>query len=793
MISEIRYVVRSLLRRKGFALVTVLTLALGIGSATAIYAVVDWVLFKAPASPKDLYNIGSSTGDGQFMPITWQAQYEAYSTRKDIFSELGAAAYQTGNVVVDHVPVGTGTLAISINLLKMLNVAPAVGRGFSHADEVQGRDTVAIVDDGFARKYLGGPGAALGRKVIINEQECVVVGVLAKGKRMPPYLESDVMRPLILRPNAASPWDPALITFGRARPGASRMQIEEALAKTKVDVPAVMSGFIASIKPAVSTIGEMEKIYRPELYWMLLGAVGFLFSIACLNATNLLLVHMAGRQLETSIRLALGGSRWRIVRLLLMETIGLCVCGSAIGALLANWLVPIFNMVANAEDGVPVWTSWHLGARTYLVLGCTTILTGFAIAIFPALHVLRSNIQNGLRNGGGSIGESPSLARVRGLFVVLQATFAVILLVGAGLMIRTFQKLENVKLGFDPSHRIKMQINFPSTYPTEAKERFAVLNRLHDALERVPGVSGVAFGSNSLLAGYEGITLEVEASDGAKVTVNAAYVSPDYQKAGGMVLKAGRWLAPEDKVSIMVNESMARQRFGTENPVGQYLKPFGATGADKGWLVVGLVGDVRENLRNAPGKKIYMPAEWSPATITSFVIDMQSVPDGESATKLREAIYQFDPRIVTFSSGPIMDQLKEQLRHERLALSVLKVLAAIAILLTIVGLFSVLAYTVDRRMPEFGIRMALGATPANLVRLVISRGMALTAIGVAAGIAAAMAMTRFLQSLLFETAPFDPPVIVGVAGLLLLSALAACALPALRASRPDVATLLKGE
>jgi putative ABC transport system permease protein len=209
--------------------------------------------------------------------------------------------------------------------------------------------------------------------------------------------------------------------------------------------------------------------------------------------------------------------------------------------------------------------------------------------------------------------------------------------------------------------------------------------------------------------------------------------------------------------------------------------------------VAGVVGDVRENLRSQPGFKVYTPASWSPGSVSNFVVDMTGEPTGESTTRLRQAIYQLDPRVVTYAAAPVLDQLKEQLRHEKLTLSVLRVLAAIAILLTIVGLFSVLAYTVDRRMAEFGIRMALGATPANLVGLVMRRGMALTAVGVAAGIAGAMAMTRFLQSLLFETPPDDPTVIASVAALLLLSALGACAIPALRASRPDVAKLLKGD
>lgn len=793
MIAEIRYVLRSLLRRRGFALVTVLTLALGIGAATAIYAVVDRILFQAPPSPGDLYMLGSVLKNREFEPIIWQPHFQAYSARKDLFSEFSAAASRSGNVVVERDPVATGWEDVSLNFFGMLRVVPALGRGFVPGEDVDGRNQVVIVTDGFARKFLDGPAAALGRKIGVNQEECTVVGILSKGERLPAYCESMVFRPLVLHPNPANPWDPSLVVIGRIRTGVAREQAESALAKVKVDLPPQMSWLADNYKPALSTIGEMQKLYRPELYWMLLGAVGFLFAIACLNATNLMLVHVVGKQLETSIRLALGGGRWGLIRLLLIETLGLCLCGSVLGALIANWLVPLFTMVADGNGGSAEWASWHLGWRTYLVLGGLTVVTGFAVALVPALHVLRSNIQGGLKNGGGAVGESPRLARLRATFVVLQSTFAVILLVGAGLMIQTFKRLEDVKLGFDPGHRVKMMINFPSGYPSEPKGRLAALNRVQDALQRVPGVSRVAYGSESLLAGYEQIELMVEAADRSTMTINGAYVSPDYREAGGMVLKGGRWLAAGDTNDVMINESLARARFGATNPVGQYLRSAGSTGDYRGWQVVGVVGDVRENLRAKPGNRVYMPVSWDPHMVTNFVVEMIGEPSGESVSGLGQAIFQLDPRIVTYSATPLADLRRGQLRNEHLALSVLKVLAAIAILLTVVGLFSVLAYTVDRRMGEFGIRMALGATPADLVSLVMRRGVALTVLGIAIGIAGAMGLTRYLRSLLFETPPYDPAVIAGVAGLLLLSALAACALPAVRASQPDVARLLKSD
>jgi predicted permease len=791
MISEIRYVIRSLFRRKGFALVTVLTLALGIGSATAIYSVVDWVLFRRVPSPDGMYMIGTANKTGPIMPVILRDLYLGYKTKAGAFTEFGASSWRSGYVVIDHVPTVPGIQAISINLFPMLGVTPATGRGFLKGEDVDGRNQVIIVTYDFAKDSLGGPIAAIGKKVIINQQECVIVGVLKEGQRLPPYVENPIFGPLVLNGNDANPWV-YLSVFGLVKQGVTREQAEESLSALKIDLPPQLQPFMSATKPALTTIGEMSKIYRPELYWMLVGAVVFLFAIACLNASNLMMLHMAGKRLETSIRMALGGGRWGIVRLLLIETLGLCAAGSLLGALFANWLIPLFSLAANLDSGA-TWASWNLGWRIYLVLGGLSAFMAAAIALVPGLNVLRADISGGLKNGGGSLGESPKLARIRGFFVVLQATFAVVLLVGAGLMIRTFQHLEEVKLGFDPSHRVKMSVDFPREYASHPKEQVAALKRIHDGLQKVPGVSSVAYSSESLLAEYENVALDVQAADGSALKVHGVYVSPEYQQAGGIILKRGRWIRPESKGEVVINEALAKKRFGTADPVGQYLKPTEKDARYKNWLIVGVVGDVRESLRVQPGDKVYMPAEWMPSMVTNFVVDLSIEPTPEISNNLRRAIFEIDPKVVTYMSSPILDRLKMQLRNEHLALSVLRVLACIAILLTVVGLFSVLAYSVESRMPEFGVRMALGATPSNLIALVMRRGMALTGLGIAIGIGGALALTRFLQSLLFETRTYDPIVLGGVAALLLFSALSACALPALRASRPDVARLLKGD
>jgi putative ABC transport system permease protein len=793
MISEARYLLRSLRRRKGFAMVTVLTIALGIGAATAVYSIVDWILFNGPESPRGLYAIGLKQKGAPDMVFTWEPFYEAYSSQSQVFSETCAGSSEAVNVAVENKPVSTGVFAVTPNFFSMLGVKPALGRTFFASEAADGRDNVVVVSHQFWKRHMGGSNEALGRLIRVDRTVCSVIGILPEGQRFPVFTDSDVYKPFVLHYKASEPWEPFMVALGRTRPGMTRERAEELLAKVRVDIPEVWKSFGESARPGLSTVDEMQKIFRPEIYWTLVGAVAFLYGIASLNATNLILVHVLGKRLEISVRLALGGSRWGVLRLLLIEVFGLCICGMLLGALVANWLIPLLDFLAGYGDPNQGWASWYLDWKTYLVLAGLTLVTGALIAVVPALQLSRLNLQAGLKAGGGAIGESPRLARVRGLFVVLQATFAVILLVGAGLMIRSFQRLEEVPLGFDPTHRVKMQLNFPRNYYSAPDERMTLLNRIRESLLRLPSVSSVAFGSQSILAGIESATVQVEAPDGTSTEINNVYVSSDFAEAGGMVLKWGRWLQPDTKSEILVNESYARARFGTPNAVGRHIRAKGSSAKALGWEIVGVVADVREKMRDAAKFRVYMPIKWSPNIASTFFLHMKGEPDGEALGRLTQAIYSLDPRIIVYTTVPMTELRNQQLYSERLALSVLRVLACIATALAVVGLFSVLAYTVDRRMPEFGIRMALGATPRDLVALVMRRGIALTVLGIAIGIGGAAALTRFLQSLLFETPGFDPVVVGCVSALLLLAAFAASIIPSVRASKPDLVSLLKSD
>jgi putative ABC transport system permease protein len=793
MLSDLRYIGRSLVRTKGFTVITIITLALGIGSAAAIFRAVDWVLFRANAFPAGLYLIGTTDKSGQSNTGCIDAQARAYRELSNVFCEHGMAAWRQVNVSIAGSPVITNTVDISSNVLPLLGIVPALGRNFLPGENVEGRNQVVVIGHHFWKTHLGGSPDVLGQKIVVGKAVCTAVGVLKEGQSLPPNMWSEVYRPLAYTVDPARPWDPFLMVLIQLQPGVTRPAAEAVMAGAKIDWPARWDPSARELKPTLTSLTELQKWNHPEIYWMLFGAVGFLYGIACLNATNLLLVRQLGRKRELSIRLALGGGRWSVIRLLLLESIVLSLVSSAAGLVVANWLSLLFA----ALGGNKLQLSWSslvgIDWRTFAVLAAVTVLTSVAIVVVPAFGVWRLDIQAGLKDGGGAIGESRRLARLRGLLVVLQVAFAIILLTGAGLMVRTFHKLQDVKFGFETDRRIKVLVSFPSSYPAENEPRLALIRRLEDHLRHVPNVADVAYGSDNLMAGYYYPYQPIRTADGTSVKVVIDTFSPNYREVTGVVLKRGQWFGGTSQSEIMINDALARRLFGDKDPVGQPVRPEGAAKEWKGWTVVGVVGDMRETVRGAPGYHIFFPLAWSAQSVSTYILRLTHASDESFEGTVRRAIYAFDPDIVTDQVTPLAETRYRNMYHERFALSVLEVLSATALFLTIVGLFSVLAYTVDRRMSEFGVRLALGATARDLMILIIGRGVLFTGIGIVGGIAGALALARFLRSLLYETPPYDPVVLGAVSVLLVLSAVAASVVPAFRATRADVSRLLRAE
>ena len=797
MLSDLRFALRSLLRHRGFTWVAVLTLALGIGSATAIFSVTDWVLFRARSFPDDVLMVGGRDPNNGPMPYRFDFQARSYAEQTDVMAEWSKATYVSGNVALGGQPLATNWLAVSANLLPILGVRPALGRGFLPGEDAAGKDQVVIVSYQFWQRHLGGSPAALGWKLRMGDQLCTIVGILPRDQILPPLLLNDLIRPLAYKVNPAQPWIPYLYLFGRLRPGIARAQAAERIAAVRPDIPPALAPFMQHDRPALSGLGELDQYMNVRIYWILLGSVGFLFAIACLNAANLMLVRMLGRRRELSIRLALGGSRWRVIRLLALESLVVAALSALVGLLVANWMMPLLLGAAGATGFAPNWALWNVDWRVAGVLAALTGLTSLLIVIVPAVRVLRSAINDGLKDGGAALGESRGLARLRGGFVVLQTAFALILLAGAGLMIATFHHLQSVNLGFDPARRVKLQIAFPPQATDVGEARLARLREIQAHLQHLPGVRAVGFGGDVLLPGYYFSTMSLQGPGDKEVKIAMVGFNLGYQHAAGIKLARGQWLTKSNGNEVLINETLARALFPGQDAVGRFLRPVGPgpnVGKDwKGWEVAGVVADIRANLRDAPGNYLYTPEGWGPAGFNTFILYLSHDYEPAFAGQATRSLYAFDPNLVAMQILPLTQSRDNQLWAERLANSVLQVLAGIALLLAVVGIFSVLAYSVDQRMPEFGVRLALGATPGDLVGRVLRRGLALAGLGVVAGLAGTLALARLLQSLLFQITAQDPWVLAGVAILLLLAAATACLLPARRASRADVTRLLRAE
>ncbi|HLP07069.1 MAG TPA: ABC transporter permease [Opitutaceae bacterium] len=797
MLSDLRFVLRTLARSRVFTAVTVLTLALGIGSAAAIFSVTEWVLFRANPFPEDIYLVGGQSELLPMMPVRYPFMVRAYRDQTNVMAEWAQATGRAGNVVLDGRPVAPNWVGASDNLFAFLGVKPVLGRGFLPGEDVPGADQVVVIGDAFWKRHFGGRDDALGRTIIVGDAVCTVVGVLGANQPMPLYASGEIYRPQEFREDPVQLWTSFCFLLGRLRPGVTREQAAAVLAAVKPEVPAAMAQFGFADRAMLSSLGELNQLRRPEIHWMMLGAVAFLYAIACLNASNLLLVRMLGKRRELSVRLALGGGRWRVVRLLALEGAVLALLAAALGALVANWVFPLLLSAAGNEMFTTDWSQWSLSWQSLAVLGALSVATCVAIVILPAARLWRADISSGLKDGGAALGESPALARLRGAFVVLQAAAAVILLAGAGLMIRTFQRLENVDLGFEPDRCAKVTIDFPPAYHVGSERRLARLHEIEAELRRVPGVRGVGFGHDVVLPGFYFATHSVEGPGGQPVKAALLSFSGEFGKAAGLKLKRGRWLERPNGNEVLVNEALARACWPDRDPVGQLLRTIGDSAAAnaqwQGWEVVGVVQDVRASIREAARPSIYGPEGWGPENFHMFMVGLSRPYDEAFGAAVRQRLFAFDPQLVVQNVQSVAAARYNFLWPERMANSVLEVLGAMALLLTVVGVFSVLAYTVDRRMGEFGVRMALGATRGNLVGLVLRRGVLLTLLGVVLGLGGAAALTRFLQSLLFETSPQEPWVLAGVAAVLLLASLLACALPARRAARVEVAQLLRSE
>lgn len=784
--QDARHAIRSLARTPAFALSVWGTLVVGIGLAGVMVGLTAPNLF-APNS-EGLYLIGTKDKKSPFTPYRAGLHWEAYREQTTAFSAFGAVYRESTNVLIQGRPVIATVMRASNDCFSTLGIQPVLGRTFLPEEHRRGASgQVVILAGHFWRRHFNSDPDILGREITIGQQSCTVIGVFRADTAFPSLFAGDVYLPLAFRADPQNPMMPMLQIVGRLRPGVTVAQAEAELGAVKLpELPVWAANFFAEQQTVLQKPGDVN---RPEVQWLVLIAALLLYVLAALNATNLMLVRLLRRRQEVGIRLALGGTRWRVGRVLLMEGLGLAVLAGLTVLLTTRWVFPPLFVAITQQQELGFISYWN-GPVTGSIVGLS-LLSGLALVLVTLRSLHRGEMPARLKETSQVLGGSRGLTRMRSLLVMLQSTFAVILLAGTGLMVKSFDKIHHVDLGFDPVGRVKVQLALPPGPPIKPEAHLQWFQRIAARLEKLPGVQSVAIGQDALLVGNFWGTAQLQMPDGSTQPAAGNFVAENFLETSGMTLTRGRWLKDSSGYEVVINESLAKARFGDEDPVGKSIRLVVSGNHDI--PIVGVVKDVRETIRSSGGIRFYTLARLYPPNINTLLVRMNRDPGEEFTGLVRQVIYEEEPGIVVHTVKSIHDVVDNLMWAERNALAALKTLSLVALIMAVVGVFSVLAFAVDSRTKEFGVRMALGARPVDLSRLVLRGGLTVVGAGILLGVAGALGLTRFMQSLLFETTPNDPAVYASVTIVLLGAATLACWLPARRAAKVDPVIALRAE
>ncbi|HEX2219746.1 MAG TPA: ABC transporter permease [Gemmatimonadales bacterium] len=807
---------RSLRRRPTFAALAVVTLALGIGATSAIFSVVNGVLLRPLPfeRPGDLMlvhtRLDGVPGRELSLPEYWDLRERSRS-----FSRMAAFSNGTLTLTGSGRPERFNTGYVTADALPLLGVAPAMGRGFAPEEDLPGRPPVVLLSDALWRRRFGADPTIVGRTLTLDDMPTTVIGVMPPGFQLPAhYLGAGMEAWSLLQLDPATDrsergwhW---LTVVARLRPGMDRASAER-------EVGGIMSAmvrehpneyddaFTGSLTPAAEhLVGDI----RPVLL-VLLGAVALLLLIAASNVASLFLARAEERQREIAVRAALGARAGRLVRQLLTESATLAVAGGAAGLLLAAYGTRA--LVAAAPPTLPRLEAIGLDLPVLLFTTGVSILTGLVFGLAPAWYAARPDLSRALTDGGRSGSAGVRRQRFRRGLVVTQIALALVLVVAAGLLIRSFERMRGVDPGFDPAGLLTARVELsPVRYESNESIR-AFFERLVARAEAIPGVRSAAvvkaLPMTQLELGDWSFLREGRYSLPPKQEDwNLSYwqaVGPGYFETMHMPVLQGRGVEPGDRLGgpavAVVNRTLARQAWPDEDPIGQRLL-MGGGATDSVWrTVVGIVGDVRHRGLDAePRPEIYLPHAQFPAGTGTPLRTMRVVlrADGNPAglaAPLRAALAELDADIPLTEVQTMEEALGVWAAERRLTMLVVAAFALLALVLGAVGVYGVVAHLVTQRTREIGIRIALGAVPREILRLVLAQGVRLAVVGIAFGLLAALAASRLLSRLLFEVEPTDTPTFVGTAVALALVALAASLLPALRAVRTDPMDALRSE
>jgi putative ABC transport system permease protein len=800
--QDLRYGVRMLTTHPGFTAVAVLTLALGIGANTAIFSVANAVWLRALPYPsaEQLVLVSHRTQQGSTVELT-PASYLDLRRQNRSFEDLAVYSSHDFNLTGAGEPDRLRGQLVSAALFTVLRTAPGIGRSFTDSDDRAGAPRVVILGHGVWQRRFGARADVIGRTLTLDDQPCEVVGIMPPGFDFPTK-GTEVWAPIAFSASASNERSSWYLS-GIARLNAG---VTPAAAQRELDI---IARNIAQASPrtnaniGLSLVSLHESLvtnFKPALL-VLLGAVAFVLLIACVNVANLLLARGAERERELALRSALGADRWRLLRQLSTESGLLAFSGGALGLLLAVWGIGALKQIDPGT--VARLDQVGLDPRVLAFTLAISCLTGLIFGLAPALHVSNPDLQQTLKDSGHGSGGVRG-RRLRSMLVIAEVALSLVLLVGAGLLIRSFIRLQKIDLGFNPESLLALRIEV-----SEARADLTSISTFYQqVLDRVQGVPGVRAAAIVTAAPIQTIgmrsALVIEDKPDPRpgeppMLANNRVVSPDYFRTLGIQLLRGRLLSAQDNARapfvVVINQAFAQRYWGNEDPIGKRLK-LTYRQSTLPWLtVVGLVGSVRQDGLKEPFPEFYTPfTQAHPRWVRPSVLFIRA--DGNPLTLIEAVKSQVWAvnKDQTITAVQTMDEiLARWLAPRRFNMWLLGVFASLALLLAAVGIYGVISYAVSQRTREIGIRLALGAEARDVLRMVVAQGMSLTLVGVAIGLVAAAALTRVMKDLLFGVSPTDPVTFALIALLLVVVALFACYLPARRSAGTDPLAAIRCE
>ena len=796
--GELRYAARRLRKTPGISAVAVLALGLGIGANTAIFSVVKAVLLAPlPYSDPDRLFVIRETKLPQFTSFSVApGNYLDWTEQQSVFQSMAAHLSGSYNLTGADMPEAVRGVRASASLFDVLGVSPAAGRAFTGAEDQYGREGVAIVSDGFGTRRFGGARAALGEHLTLDGRTHLIVGVMPKGFAFPDA-ETELWLPMAFTPreleNHGSHY---MRVITRLAPSITSEQalteLEIIARRLEAAYPASNNGWSVRLDSLLDlTVGDT----RPALL-LLLAAVAFVLLIACGNVAGMLLARAATRQQEMAVRIALGASRGQIARQLLIESLLLATMGAVLGILLARWGVQLLPTLA---PRLPRLDSVRIDGLTLAFTAAVAVVTSVVCGLLPAVHAARAEPLEALQDAGRGSSVGARRRRMRHGLVVGEIALALVLLVGAGLLIRSFSTLQHVDAGFTPAGALVARLELPEAQYADPETQWRFYDRLIAQLDELPGVEAV--GATVALPFVRDYVLGLlidgrpRPAPGDNPSTNYYAVSPGYFDAMGIRLVRGRLFTDRDRHGAprvaVINETFARRHFPGDDPIGQRVHL--SQGPKVFRQIVGIVADVQQYALDVePPAQAYEPVAQQPFGRLMLVI-RSSIEPASLSRAVRERVLALDPDLPVSQIETLEAVLDRWLVRRRAPMQMLAFFAGIALLLAGLGIYGALAYSVAQRTREVGIRVALGAREGDVLRLVVREGMTLAALGLVAGIVASLGITRLMGSLLFGVATTDPLTYVAVPCVLAGVALLASYVPARRATRVDPIVALRAE